>query len=59
MPGIGPMGLFLVVIPWLLMLAGGLVLLVTVWRLMKAHKAIAAILKEIAGNLKGRPDDSR
>ena len=53
------MGLFLVVIPWLLMLAGGLVLLVTVWRLMKAHKAIAAILKEIAGNLKGRPDDSR
>jgi hypothetical protein len=57
MPSIGPVELFLVVIPWLLMLAGYLVFLVAAWRLMKAHEAIAAVLKEIAGNLKGRRDD--
>ncbi|MEW6448933.1 MAG: hypothetical protein AB1426_12790 [Bacillota bacterium] len=59
MQGIGITELFLVLVPWLLVTGGFIVLLVAVWRLMRAHEALVAVLKEIAGNLKKGPDDGR
>ena len=54
-PAIG--GLFFVLL-WLLMMAGGLigyiVLLVAIWRLMRAHESVADSLKELARSLKHR-----
>lgn len=55
-PGVVGASLFFVI--WLLMMTAGLVgyviLLVAVWRGMKAHESIADTLKYIAANLESR-----
>ena len=54
-PAIG--GLFFILL-WLLMMAGGLIgyiiLLVAIWRLMRAHESVAESLKELARKLESR-----
>jgi len=59
LPGIGFTELFPVLVPRLLLVGGFIVLLVAVWRLMRAHEALVAVLKEIAGNLKRGLDDGQ
>lgn len=56
-PAIG--GLFFVLL-WLLMMAGGLIgyiiLLVAIWRLMRAHESVAESLKELAQKMDQRQE---
>lgn len=56
-PAIG--GLFFVLL-WLLMMAGGLIgyiiLLVAIWRLMRAHESVAESLRELARKMDQRQE---